>query len=197
MFTDMLSRFVEQCPGAVGAVLMGFDGIAFLIGFMGAGKTTVGKVLAEKLGWCFMDLDQVIEQRSEKRISEIFAEQGERFFRDMESQVLSEVSTNAHTVVATGGGVIGREKNRHLMRNTGIVVFLDVPWKQLLERIGEGQGRPLAEGEDAVQRLTSLYEQRLPLYRTADLVIDCSRQSPEDLAEGIISRLNEKKLFLN
>jgi shikimate kinase len=77
------------------------------------------------------------------------------------------------------------------------VVFLDVPWKQLLERIGEGQGRPLAEGEDAVQRLTSLYEQRLPLYRTADLVIDCSRQSPEDLAEGIISRLNEKKLFLN
>ncbi len=169
----------------------------FLTGFMGAGKTTVGKVLAEKLGWCFTDLDQVIEQRMEKTISEIFAFQGENFFRDIESQVLSEVSTRGHTVVATGGGVIGREKNRHLMRDTGIVVFLDVPWKQLFERIREGQGRPLAEGDDAVKRLTSLFEQRLPLYQTADLVVDCSRQSPEDLAEGIISRLNETKLFLN
>jgi shikimate kinase len=169
----------------------------FLIGFMGAGKTTVGKLLADNLAWCFIDLDQVIEQHSGRTIPEIFADQGESVFRDMESQALAEVSTKAHAVVATGGGVVGREKNRHLMRDTGIVVFLDVPWKQLLERIGEGQGRPLAEGEDAVQRLTSLYEQRLPLYRTADLVIDCSRQSPEDLAEGIISRLNEKKLFLN
>ncbi len=169
----------------------------FLTGFMGAGKTTVGKVLAEKLGWCFKDLDQVIEQRSRKTISEIFADQGESFFRDLESQALSEVSTGAHTVVATGGGVVGREKNRHLMRNAGIVIFLDLTWAQLLERIREGQGRPLAEGEDAVQRLACLYEQRLPLYRKADLVVDCSNQSPQDLAEGIISRLNETKLFQN
>lgn len=167
----------------------------FLIGFMGAGKSTVGRTLADCLQWRFVDLDQVIEQRAGKTITEIFAEQGEEAFRDLESLALSDLRKMPRSVVATGGGLIGRDENWRLMRSTGTVVYLDVPWEQLQERIKYGQGRPLAAGVEAEQRLRALFERRLPLYSQADWVICCDDKNPDELAALISAKLENADFF--
>lgn len=148
---------------------------------MGAGKTTIGRALARRLGWRFIDSDHEIEARTGVSIPTIFEIEGESGFRRREVQVLHELTELRNVVMATGGGVVLAPENRARLRENGLVAFLDVPPQQLYERTGHDRNRPLLQVADPLKRLQDLHEQRLPYYREiADVVIDgahCNAQS--------------------
>jgi len=150
-----------------------------LIGFMGCGKSTVGKKLAGALSYEFRDTDAMIEEHYGKTISAMFEEDGEAFFRNAETLLLKQLSEEAEgLVLATGGGMPMREENAELLRKIGTVVFLEAKIETILERLQNDTGRPLADGEDRERRLRPLYEKRLPVYRTvADYCLDTEEKS--------------------
>ena len=161
-----------------------------LIGFMGAGKSTVAAELGHSCGLPVIDLDREIERRSGRTIPEIFEHSGEEAFRQSETEALRGLLDQAPLILATGGGVIGRAENWPLLRCLGRVVYLRVYWETVLLRIGSGQGRPLAG--DRV-RLQALFEQRLPLYEEADLVIDGEGGTPASIARDILRKFYWEK----
>ena len=158
-----------------------------LIGFMGCGKSTVGKKLAGALGYEFSDTDAMIEEAYGKTISAMFAEEGEEYFRNAETELLRKLSTEAEgLVLATGGGMPMREENAELLREIGAVVFLEAKIETILERLQNDTGRPLADGEDREKRLRPLYEKRLPVYReAADYILDTEDKSFYAIIEEI------------
>jgi shikimate kinase len=156
---------------------------------MGAGKTTVGRILAERLGWTFLDLDRQIEERTGRTIPQIFAEQGEERFRYEETCSLENLPLTPPMVIATGGGIIGREGNRRLMRCMGTVIFLDLPWDVLKSRLETESDRPLASGQKDWARVEQLLVARLPLYREADVQLACADLTPEQVAEKVLSEM--------
>jgi shikimate kinase len=137
---------------------------------MGCGKSTVGRLLAPKLQYQFFDTDTVITQSTEQTIPEIFAESGERVFRHIETQVLSELSAYTRLVVATGGGIILEQMNWSYLHQ-GLVVWLDAPIETLLQRLQGDTSRPLLQETDPQQKLKQLLEQRQSFYAQADLRI--------------------------
>jgi shikimate kinase len=143
----------------------------FLTGFMGAGKTTVGRLLAERLGVPFVDLDPEIERRAGMNVREIFAALGEAEFRRLEREALAATLVHPDAVVATGGGTAAFEANARLIRASGLAVFLNPAFSTIAARIGSrGKlDRPLFQ--DEAQAL-ALYRERLPAYRQADLTVD-------------------------
>lgn len=156
-----------------------------LIGMPGSGKSTVGQVLARKTGCSFVDLDAVIEKTAGKSISEIFAEDGEPAFRDLEQKCAEEVSGRSGQVIATGGGVILREANMAALSENGIVVFLDRPVADIL---GENlSGRPLLA--DDASRIHRLYDERMELYRRYGQLTVENTGAPEHAAEIILDGL--------
>lgn len=163
-----------------------------LSGFMAAGKSTVGRALAGMLKWRFVDLDSEIERQSQRTIREIFAEDGEAAFRQLEGEVLRTILQDASvaTVIALGGGTFVQPQNSARLRDAGVrVVLLELPLEQLLQRRRAMGGRcgqnprPLAEDEEAFR---ALYEKRLPLYRRADLIVKSESKSPEQVARQIV-----------
>ena len=150
-----------------------------LIGFMGCGKSTVGKKLAGALSYEFQDTDALIEARYGKTISKMFEEDGEGYFRDAETALLKQLSEDAEGVVfATGGGMPMRAENAEYLRNIGTVIFLETKIETILERLQNDTGRPLADGEDREKKLRPLYESRLPVYRSvADYCLDTDGKS--------------------
>lgn len=157
----------------------------FLTGFMGAGKSTVGKALAELLGLEYVDLDSVIESREQARIAEIFANQGEEAFRRLETQALQALDDTRPAVVGTGGGIMSKPTNRQWMSSHGVSVWLDVPFEVLMTRLGEPDlgRRPLFQSEAQVR---DLFERRLHEYGDSDLRIEVSSaDSAEDVADLI------------
>lgn len=150
-----------------------------LIGFMGCGKSTVGKKLASAFDYEFLDTDEMIEEQQGKTISDIFAEEGEEAFRKMETELILQLKREAKKkVIATGGGMPMREENRKLLREVGTVVFLEAKLETILERLKNDTARPLAAGEDKERRLRPLYEKRYPLYQTAaEVVVDTEGKS--------------------
>lgn len=163
----------------------------FLTGFMGAGKTTVGRHLAQSLGWRFVDLDLEIEKTIGLGVREIFVQQGEERFRRYESEKLSSILTEPDLVVATGGGTITVEANRRLMGRAGVTIWLNPPFDEIVSRIGSrGKAdRPLFP--DAMSAF-ELYRDRLRSYRSADLRIDVVRgETPVETAARIVLRLQE------
>jgi shikimate kinase len=154
----------------------------FLTGFMGAGKTSVGRLLAERLKMPFVDLDLEIEQRTGMAIREIFATGGEPAFRQLEHETLHQVLQGAEAVVATGGGTVTFEPSARLLAASGLSVFLNPSFATIVGRIG-GRGkidRPLFR--DETQAL-ALYRDRLPAYRRSDLTVDVSpREEPDEVA---------------
>lgn len=161
----------------------------FLIGMMGSGKTTVGNLLASKLGYRFCDSDVMIEKVAGKTINEIFAESGEDGFRQLESQVLSELSAYTKLVLATGGGVILRPINWSYLHH-GLIVWLDAPVEVLIERLKEDTTRPLLKEADPAQTLKKLLEQRRSLYAQADLHIRINAgDTPEQISSQVIAQI--------
>lgn len=158
-----------------------------LIGFMGCGKSTVGKKLAGALGYVFSDTDTMIEEAYGMTISQMFTENGEEYFRNAETELLRKLSGEAKgLVLATGGGMPIREKNAALLREIGKVIFLEASIETILERLQNDTGRPLADGEDREARLRPLYEKRLPVYRAAaDYILDTEGKSFYGIIEEI------------
>jgi len=160
-----------------------------LIGFMGCGKSHVGRELHQRLRYTLVDMDQVIEQRAGKPITAIFAEDGEQAFRDMETALLRDLmaDTSQRHIISTGGGVIGREENRKLLRQLGYVVWLHAPIEVILERTGKNRDRPLLQGEDPATQAMNLLEKRKPLYQeTAHLKVDTAGLDGAELTTGIL-----------
>lgn len=160
-----------------------------LVGFMGAGKSTVARELGRLAGFRTMDLDAEIVRLQGRSIPEIFAEEGEASFRDFEEQTLRSLSGLRQTVVATGGGVIGRTENWTAMRRLGPVVYLRARWETLRSRIESGDGRPLAARGRDMEEVRTLWEARLPLYAQADLVVDTDERSAIEVAQAVLQML--------
>ena len=164
-----------------------------LVGMMGAGKTTVGKILARRLKRRFLDSDQEIERRCGVRIPVIFEIEGEDGFRAREAGVLAELLAEEGLVLATGGGAVLRPETRRLLAARALVIYLHGRPQDLLPRLRHDRNRPLLAGADRLGRLEELYAARDPLYReVADLVAETGRQSPQSLARSVLQRLDER-----
>ncbi len=160
-----------------------------LIGFMGCGKSTVGRELQHRLGYQLVDMDQVIEQRAGKPITAIFANEGEVTFREMETAVLKDLAqaSEQRRIISTGGGVVGRPENRALLQRMGYVVWLDAPAPVILERTSKNRARPLLHTEDPAGKIRRLMAEREPLYQeTAHLKLDTTGLDSGELATGIL-----------
>ena len=161
----------------------------YLVGMMGAGKTTVGRELATHLGYRFVDTDAVISQLTGQSITQLFAGEGEAAFRHLESQVLAEVCAYTNLAIATGGGIVLRRENWSYLRH-GLIVWLDVPAEVLYKRLQTDTSRPLLKDGDPLGKLRSLLDQRQPLYAQADLRITVSNeQTPEQLALRVLEEI--------
>lgn len=148
----------------------------YLVGLMGAGKTTLGRALAKRLDYQFVDSDHEIEARTGVRLTTIFEIEGEEGFRKREAQVIAELATYKRRVVATGGGAVLRQENRDHLRSSGFVIYLDVPLSTLWERTRRDRSRPLLQVSDPLLRLQQLHLERDRLYReVANVVISGSR----------------------
>lgn len=166
----------------------------FLIGLMGAGKTTIGKLLAQRLEQPFLDADQVLEDRCGVKISTIFDLEGEEGFRDRETDILRDQTQQKNIILATGGGAVIRAENRQLLSDNGIVVYLRVSPSLLAQRMKNDQHRPLLhQGKPMYTVLKDLHEKRHPLYEEiADITINSTRHPPKRIMETILQRLKEK-----
>ena len=165
----------------------------FLVGLMGAGKTTVGKSLAAELAKTFHDTDHEIERRTGVKISLIFEIEGEAGFRTREAQVLDQLTQLSNVVLATGGGVVLDPDNRRRLADRGVVIYLHGQPKDLWYRTRHDKSRPLLQGADPLERLISLYQQRDPLYREiADIVVDTGRQSVRGLLVQLLPKVREQ-----
>ncbi len=157
----------------------------YLIGMMGAGKSSTGTALAQALGYQFFDTDAVLEAAAGRTIPEIFAEDGEAAFRQQETEVLAQLAAYRRLVIATGGGIVTQRRNwGHL--HHGIVVWLDVPLAVLEQRLAGETGRPLLQRPDWRQTLADLVEQRQPLYAQADVRVPVGA---EDGVEAIVAQI--------
>ena len=158
----------------------------FLIGPMGAGKTTIGKQLAQALGWTFVDSDKEIEARTGATIPLIFEIEGEAGFRQREAAMIDELTRTEHTVLATGGGAILRKDNRAALMSRGTVIYLHATVSQQAERTAFDTQRPLLQTADRTAKLAELMQQREPLYRScADLVIETQGKTPRVVVDTI------------
>jgi shikimate kinase len=158
----------------------------YLVGFMAAGKTTLAQALARRLGWRAEDVDLLIEARERRTVADIFAREGEPYFRSVERQVIYSLLPLRHAVIATGGGTFVDPENRAAINADGLSVWIDVPFEALLARIPSDGRRPLAN--DRVQ-MAMLYENRRLLYQQAHVRLDASRARPEELVEQLVEQL--------
>jgi shikimate kinase len=155
----------------------------YLVGFMGAGKTTVARALGRRLGWRVEDIDERIEARERRSVAAIFAQQGEPYFRQQERQVLSDLLPIRHLIVATGGGTFAEPDNRALMLADGAVAWLDIPLPRVLDRVPADGRRPLAADRAQMEQL---YARRTLAYAEAHVRVDGARPIPE-----VVERLLE------
>lgn len=177
--SSLLRQLVKNSPKVV------------LVGPMGAGKTTIGKLLAKELGYSFIDSDKEIEARSGADIPWIFDVEGEDGFRLRESQVIEDLATVSNAVVATGGGAVVREVNRPNLKKGGCVVYLRTSVDQQYERTYRDKNRPLLQQENPRDILQSLFNVRDPIYReVADLVVDTDKKKPKAVVRQIVDYLS-------
>ena len=162
----------------------------FLIGLMGAGKTTIGRQIASELSLEFFDTDHEIENRTGVTITHIFDIEGETGFRKRETAILDELTTKKGIVLATGGGAILKAENRQFLMSRGTIIYLYADIETLLERTSKDRNRPLLQTEDPQAVLKELFEIRDPLYReTADIIIDTGKDSARLALKEILEKL--------
>jgi len=162
------------------------------VGFMGAGKSSVGKVLARRLRAEFLDLDERIEADVGKTVAEIFATDGEQAFRKRESMAIRDAVSVPGRVIATGGGSFLDDDNRKRLKAYAPVVFLDISPATALARLGRDTSRPLLSGEDREKAVTELMESRRPTYLQADFRVSTENQTPARVAEEVFLLLSRK-----
>ncbi len=158
-----------------------------LVGPMGSGKSTVARIIGERLGWRVCDLDLLITEKEGMAIPEIFAGKGEAYFRRLEKELLTTVLQGENLVVATGGGAVLDGENRRVMKENGIMVYLRAEIKELCRRLGTGKGRPLLAGGELEEILTRLAREREAFYREAQVTVDTQGLTPEAVAGEVIT----------
>ncbi len=163
------------------------------VGPMGAGKTTIGKILAKELGFQFYDSDKEIEKKTGANIPWIFDVEGESGFRDRECAVIKELSALKRIVLATGGGAMMREENRDAVTRNGFVIYLNTSVDQQFHRTHKDKNRPLLQGQkDPYKVLADLYSVRDPVYRSvADFIVDTDKKALKTIVKDIVSALNQ------
>ncbi len=163
-----------------------------LIGMMGTGKTSLGKVLAGRLGWRFVDTDHQIEAQQGQTITEIFASQGETAFRAMEAQTIKEtVQAGGQCIIATGGGCVENEDSLRLLSEGTILVWLQSSPEEIFARIQQDPARPLLQDADPLQRLTDLLVRRKPFYAKAAIHVYTNDEKPLETLEFLLEKLSE------
>lgn len=165
-----------------------------LVGFMGSGKSALGRIIAGKLGMPHSDMDQLIQSRAGMTISEIFAGSGEEAFRDMETDLLRELAAPGRepAVYSTGGGVVMRPENRELMRQIGTVILLDITPESVLTRLSRDTKRPLLQSPDRKARVEELMQKRRPAYLdAADYILSVDNRTKDENAARLMKLLEE------
>jgi shikimate kinase len=166
-----------------------------LCGFMATGKSSVGKTLAAMVHYGFLDLDTLIEADAGISIPEIFASQGEAAFRSLESRMVDRVSANSGVVIAAGGGTIVNPQNLEKLKRSGVVITLTADIPTILRRIGSGEDRPMLWEGNRLERIRALLEQRAEAYAKADISLDTSLLSIDEVAQKLVERLKEFGFF--
>lgn len=163
-----------------------------LTGPMGSGKTSVGQLLAIRLGWEFVDLDALIVEQAGKSINSIFSDDGEAVFRQLEQDQLAALAKRQRMVLSTGGGAVINPENRRLMRLIGSVVNLTAPLEELVARLAASDDRPLLQGEEPREvKIGRLMKEREQFYADSDIRIDTAAKSVEDVAAEVLKRLSK------
>ncbi|MFM7389357.1 MAG: shikimate kinase [Vampirovibrionales bacterium] len=161
-----------------------------LTGFMGCGKTTLGKKLAKRLGYTFIDTDQLIEHQQGAKTSDLFSIHGEAYFRTLEQQALAEVLQRDRCVIATGGGALARQPNLQWALEQSTVVYLELPFEELLERVlFSPKDRPLVDVKDPETVVHQLFQSRLPFYQQAHITLCTYKLSPHESIAKLIQAL--------
>ncbi len=159
---------------------------------MGTGKTAVGKILSQKLGFVLVDADAEIEREQKTTITDIFNRLGEAAFRDMESAVIKRLSVLKKSVLSTGGGAVMRAENMEALRENWIIVCLEATPETILRRTSTNKNRPLLTGPDPLQKIRELYEFRRPYYEKADIIINTDDIGKLQVAEEIIKAIKNR-----
>ena len=162
-------------------------------GFMATGKSSVGKALAARLGYVFVDLDTLIEGEAGMPISQIFATQGEDSFRSMESRMVEQAACRDACVIATGGGAILNPRNLEALKRSGVVIALTAKPETILERLGTGEDRPMLRGGEKLERIRFLLAERAPAYAKADLTVDTTERSIPQVVDHILGALRVRR----
>jgi shikimate kinase len=188
-----VSVLLVSCPERVGFehVALSSDSPIFLVGFMASGKTTVGRLLAEGLGWTFADLDELVTRAAGRTVPEIFAAEGEAGFRRREGAAVREAASRSRVVVATGGGAACREENLAAMLDSGRVIALGVSPEEAIRRAGGASGRPLLDGKaDPVGEARRLLEVRRAFYERAHIRLQTDGRTPSEIAQALLAELH-------
>ncbi|MEA3485673.1 MAG: shikimate kinase [Candidatus Aerophobetes bacterium] len=164
-----------------------------LTGFMGTGKSVIGKKLAQRLGMGYLDTDEIIEKREKCKIFQIFEEKGEGYFRKIETQVVKKIAGWDNYVIATGGGVVLKEENMAALRKNGLIVCLSADLETIWNRTAKNQRRPLLNCKNPKKRIESLLKERQPYYQKVDFAIDTSKLNNVEVVERIIATLKKRK----
>jgi len=165
----------------------------YLVGFMGTGKSAVGSELAKKEKWNFVDIDQLIELKEKRSIADIFAREGEPYFRRLEKKVLKEVAKEKNFVVGCGGGIVINKENIKIMKHSGIVICLSAKPKVILKRVSGSTHRPLLNVKNPKERIELLLKLRSPYYALADKTIDTSKLSVKEVVSKILKIMCDGK----
>ncbi len=163
-----------------------------LVGLSGSGKTTIGNILSRFSSYSFVDTDEIIVKQQNCSINEIFAENGEEYFRDLETQVTKEVSDKDCQIISTGGGVVLRDENLKNLKQNGVVFYLKTSVETLLKRLEGDTSRPLLKTDDVKKKLENMLEIRNSLYEKADVVFETDKMSAEETAKEILRIYNER-----
>ncbi|WP_297890063.1 shikimate kinase [Sulfurihydrogenibium sp.] len=158
----------------------------YLVGFMGSGKSTVGKILAEKTGRKFIDIDKLIEEKEGRKIKDIFEKEGESHFRQLEKKQLEELLNTENYVISTGGGLGANPENMQKMKENGIVVWLDITLNTVLERCKNDEDRPLLK--QPIEKIKQLFEERKKVYGLAPYRINVENKTPMQIVEEILTK---------
>jgi shikimate kinase len=163
-----------------------------LVGMMGAGKTTIGKLLSNKLGFDFIDLDKIIEEKSGVKINTIFEIEGEAGFRDRELQVLSDSIEKDQVIISTGGGIVTNEKSKaRLIKNNALIIYLKANLQTLFNRLKNDNSRPILNVDNKEQVIKKILEEREPLYQElSDMVVDTSHMKSIDVVKFIMKKMD-------